>query len=242
MHDFIEVYPDAISRDACRDIVNRFEASTHVERGKTAGGVDATLKDSYDLTINRWPEWRDVNALLQKAAFAHLKQYIRKYPFLLMGPLALRYEDPATGSVTLLNEESFPHMTEEVFTRMVMVAFRPGPINLQKYLAGQGGYPHWHSECCPRDASCETLHRVLLFTFYLNDVPEAGETEFFYQGRKIAPRAGSLIFAPAGFTHTHRGNTPVGSDKYIATSWILFSRAETLYALPVHPDQAGRAG
>ena len=67
------------------------------------------------------------------------------------------------------------------------------------------------------------------YPVYLNAVPEAGETEFYYQQRKIEPEAGSLLIAPAGFTHTHRGNTPVGGDKYIATSWVLFQRAEVLY-------------
>lgn len=42
------------------------------------------------------------------------------------------------------------------------------------------------------------------------------------------PQAGALLIAPAGFTHTHRGNRPIGGDKYIATSWILFRRAEEL--------------
>jgi len=56
-----------------------------------------------------------------------------------------------------------------------------------------------------------------------------GETEFLYQQRKIAPRAGSLLIAPAAFTHTHRGNRPQGSDKFIATSWVLFQRAERLF-------------
>ena len=41
------------------------------------------------------------------------------------------------------------------------------------------------------------------------------------------PRTGSLLFAPAAFTHTHRGNVPKGGDKYIATSWVLFQRAES---------------
>ncbi|MCC6757120.1 MAG: 2OG-Fe(II) oxygenase, partial [Arenimonas sp.] len=41
--------------------------------------------------------------------------------------------------------------------------------------------------------------------------------------------AGSFLIAPAGFTHTHRGNRPTGGAKYIGTSWILFQRAETLY-------------
>ena len=56
-----------------------------------------------------------------------------------------------------------------------------------------------------------------------------GETEFFYQRKKVIPKAGSVLIAPTAFTHTHRGNRPSGGDKYIATSWILFNRAEQIY-------------
>ena len=65
----------------------------------------------------------------------------------------------------------------------------------------RGGYHHWHSELYPQNASCETLHRVLLFQFYLDDVEQGGETEFLYQERKVEARKGRLIIAPAGFTH-----------------------------------------
>ena len=78
-------------------------------------------------------------------------------------------------------------------------------------------------------ASGESLHRWLLWTIYLNEGFEAGETEFLYQDRRIEPRTGRLLIAPTAFTHTHRGNRPRGGDKVIATSWILFQRAEALY-------------
>jgi hypothetical protein len=68
-----------------------------------------------------------------------------------------------------------------------------------------------------------------LWTVYLNDGFEAGETEFLFQDRKVAPRTGDLMIAPTAFTHTHRGNRPRGGDKFIATSWILFQRAEQLF-------------
>jgi hypothetical protein len=112
---------------------------------------------------------------------------------------------------------------------MLRTVFRPGYVNVQKYIADQGGYPYWHCETYPRAADAEQLHRVLLYTIYLNDGFAQGETEFFHQARKIEPRTGSLLIAPAGFTHTHRGNRPRGGDKYIATSWILFARAEQIY-------------
>jgi hypothetical protein len=110
-----------------------------------------------------------------------------------------------------------------------MRLYRSGMINLQKYSAGSGGYHRWHSEIYPRDERCEVLHRVLLYMFYLNDVAEGGETEFFYQQQKITPKRGRMVIAPAGFTHTHKGHVPRSGDKYIATSWVLFQRAEAIY-------------
>jgi hypothetical protein len=107
--------------------------------------------------------------------------------------------------------------------------FRFGSINIQKYVADQGGYPYWHCEQYPKLDQGEALHRALLWTIYLNDDFDAGETEFLYQERKVKPRTGSLLIAPAAFTHTHRGNRPTGGNKYIATSWILYQRAETLF-------------
>ena len=67
-------------------------------------------------------------------------------------------------------------------------------------------------------------------TIYLNDDFDEGETGFLYQRRKIVPKTGALLIAPTAFTHTHRGNMPKRGDKYIATSWILFRRAEAMHA------------
>ena len=99
-------------------------------------------------------------------------------------------------------------MDDAELAPLVQTVLRPGAINLQHYTAGRGGYPYWHCELYPRDPRAETLHRHLLWTIYLNDDFSEGETEFLYQQRKIAPRTGALLIAPAAFTHTHRGNRP----------------------------------
>ena len=39
---------------------------------------------------------------------------------------------------------------------------------------------------------------------YLNDVTDAGETEWYYQKKKIQPKVCQLS-EPPDFTHTHRG-------------------------------------
>lgn len=229
MHDFIEIYPTALDATVCNHLIERFEKSGEANRGQVGSGVDVKLKNSYDITITGKPHWRDVNSMLQQVAFRGFQQYIRKYPFLLIGPMAAQYIDPQTKELRQITYENLGSLEEPAYSQVLMSVFRPGSINLQKYLANEGGYPHWHSEIYPRDPSADTLHRALLFTIYLNEVPEAGETEFYYQQRKIRPEVGSLLLAPAGFTHTHRGNMPIGGDKYIATSWILFQRAEALY-------------
>jgi hypothetical protein len=75
----------------------------------------------------------------------------------------------------------------------------------------------------------KALHRVLLFLIYLNDVEEGGETDFYYQDKSIKPKAGTMVIAPCGFTHTHRGNIPISSSKYVLASWVSFNPANQIY-------------
>lgn len=80
-----------------------------------------------------------------------------------------------------------------------------------------GGYHVWHHE-----HSYHSLARVLVWTLYLNDIPEGeGETEFLYQGTKVNPKKGRVCLFPSSYTHLHRGNPPYSCDKYIATGWFL---------------------
>lgn len=82
------------------------------------------------------------------------------------------------------------------------------------------GYHVWHCE----NGSAEKGRRLLLAMLYLNDVDEGGETEFLYQGIRVPPKQGTLVLCPAGFTHTHRGNPPLKSPKYIINTWLEFTK------------------
>ena len=141
--------------------------------------------------------------------------------------MASGFDNQQTGQRDTVRPEQIDANTA---SQLLQHLYRPGDIYAQFYARGTGGYHHWHSEIYPRDASCETLHRVLLFMFYINTVEEGGETEFFYQKRKIAPLKGRMVIAPAGFTHTHKGHVPRSGDKLILTSWVLFNRAEKLFS------------
>lgn len=227
--DFIEVIHNAIPVELCTAIRTRMRASAQLKPGEVGSGVFPELKHSKDLRISGQPEWRDVEIQLQQAVFSGVLSYLRRYPQALISPLMLQVQDNE-GHPRRLAAEDFPGMTDAALSELARTCLRPGAINLQWYAAGEGGYPYWHCELYPRDPGAETLHRHLLWTLYLNDEFEAGETEFLFQERKIAPRTGSLLIAPTAFTHTHRGNRPQGGDKFIATSWILFQSAEKLYA------------
>jgi len=226
--DFIEVIHNAIPTETCAAIQAQMRASAQLQPGEVGSGVFPELKHSKDLRISGRPEWRQVEIQLQQAVFSGVLSYLRRYPQALISPLMLQVQDN-DGTTRRLKAEDFPGMDDNALSALARTCLRPGAINLQWYAAGEGGYPYWHCELYPRDPAGETLHRHLLWTLYLNDEFEAGETEFLFQDRKVAPRTGSLLIAPTAFTHTHRGNRPQGGDKFIATSWILFQSAEKLY-------------
>ena len=92
-------------------------------------------------------------------------------------------------------------------------------LKLKKIPAG-GGFHNWHYE----NGSLSVATRQFVVQLYLNDDFDGGETEFLYQQRREESIAGDIIIFPASYTHTHRGNPPLGGDKYIATSWGLFNK------------------
>ena len=98
--------------------------------------------------------------------------------------------------------------------------FQHTMAKIQKTEPGQG-YHAWHYESTP-----SAPYRKLATMIYLNDGFEGGETEFLYQNRRELPKQGDVLIFPAGYTHTHRGNPPIGGDKYLITSWALIQDEE----------------
>ena len=93
-----------------------------------------------------------------------------------------------------------------------------GTFNLQKYSPG-GHFSAVHTE----RASSSTMHRVLAFMTYLNDVEEGGETSFHYYDINVQPKKGKTIIWPAEWTHAHSGGIVKQGCKYIVTGWIQFA-------------------
>ena len=93
-----------------------------------------------------------------------------------------------------------------------------------KHIPAGGGFHTWHYET----GALEVAARQFVIQVYLNDDFEGGETEFLYQQRREKAVAGDVLIFPASFTHTHRGNPPLGGSKYIATSWGIIQHEDHL--------------
>ena len=92
-------------------------------------------------------------------------------------------------------------------------------INLQYYKPG-AGYKQWHTERTTNQAPY--VNRHLVWMTYLNDVHDAGGTEFLYQKITATPRKGLSLIWPTDWTHTHRGIVSPTEEKYIITGWFDF--------------------
>jgi len=90
-------------------------------------------------------------------------------------------------------------------------------LKIQKTLPTEG-YHTWHIE---HQKGFDNEARAFVFSIYLNDVEEGGETEFLHFSKRVKPKTGRIVIWPAGFPYVHRGNPPLSGEKYILTSWML---------------------
>ena len=90
-------------------------------------------------------------------------------------------------------------------------------MKMQKTEKGQG-YHVWHDE----NMEAANRNRFIVWSLFLNDVEEGGETEFLNQSMRIKAVKNRFILFPATYTHVHRGNPPLSGTMYILTGWIEF--------------------
>ena len=73
------------------------------------------------------------------------------------------------------------------------------------------------------DAVNHWAHRYLVLLWYLNDVAEGGETRFPQLELVVRPKAGRLLMFPPYWMYQHEGMPPVSGDKYILSTYLLFT-------------------
>ena len=100
--------------------------------------------------------------------------------------------------------------------------FKYTGLKIQKTLPTEG-YHEWHIEHNPGFLN---EGRAMAWLIYLNDVEEAGETEFLHQSMRVKPKKGRIVIWPSAFPFVHRGNPPLSGEKYILTSWMMLPKLD----------------
>jgi hypothetical protein len=80
------------------------------------------------------------------------------------------------------------------------------------------------------DALHNFANRYLVLLWYLNDVAEGGETRFPQLNVAIQARAGRLLMFPPYWMYQHEGTVPRSGDKYILSTYMLFTGAGPAHA------------
>lgn len=106
-NDFIEIYDQALSPEFCQSFIETFNASAHLQPGRTGGGVDPTKKLSTDLYLNQHAEYQQQLKTIIEATERCALDYFKKYRFALIAPVALQVRHPQTGEPVTLTHENF---------------------------------------------------------------------------------------------------------------------------------------
>ena len=200
LENYFYINNNSLSVELCKEMINLFETE-HFDKyeGVTAGGLNKNIKDTIDFQIpaknaNNKPEWTKIRTLLDKELTNNVKKYV-KY----INECVTIEEENSTQKYRLFDES---------------ITFET--MQMQRYTKNKGRYVYH------QDFSCDWIakkYRVITFLWYINDVLEGGETEF-WASHRIKPEAGKLLLFPATWTYPHRGMMPISNDKYIVTGWI----------------------
>ena len=208
-NNFIKIYKNIIPQEVCEYLIKTYEEMSHAHykgRAGAYGSVKLEIKDSMDMNLlevlDHKPGLKSlILGNIRKALDSSIVDYFKTYPYTQLTPFDKEYTD----------EQILQHIQSTY-------SFWSKSIVMKKYDKGKGGYHAFHEDCGNVSPSVE---RMLVCMFYLNDVKEGGETEFYHQNLKVPPTQGSLVIFPTYFTHLHKGHVPISNDKYIINIWLL---------------------
>ncbi len=207
MNEYIYQNKNSLSQELCDDIINRFDNEDNKYDGVTYSGINKNTKDTNDFIIPDNNEWNEINNILSDELYKNLKLYIN-----YLNDKDNFKEDKNYGNIykVLSNEV---HLVNNFM--------------IQKYKRNIGKYIYHE------DGSIENKqYRIITYLWYLNDIDEGGETEFFGGSFKVKPEIGKIIFFPAFWCFPHRGNIPISNDKYIITGWLYKKMEPKIMRIP----------
>ena len=228
---FIEVYDNVLSDDLCNQLISLFE------RGRRLGQEKVRKMDIYyssDMPVKpvrtaldpKTGETHYVKALemglySQNYNYEHIMREldeILKYKIYDYNKKYHVWTSELNMNLIPTEEERQEALEDDNDVEILnYYIYRHGDYVIKKYKNPDDGFHVWHTDWATFPL---LIQRTLAVQFFLNDVDEGGETEFYHQRIKVKPKKGRLVVWPVGFTHTHRGNNPISNEKYIISSWM----------------------
>lgn len=190
LSDFIWTKQNALTPEFCAHVINKFENDKNTELGKTGSGYDPDVKQSTDLMLSAWDEWKEEDQVFFNSLTESFQEYLDCIP------------EQRDGGY----REFKDHIEDSGYQ---IQRTDPGGF----YVWHHDGMPRYEKN---KEKLCV---RVATFIWYLNDVKEDGYTEFV-DGTKIQPETGKLLVFPAVWQYEHRGYPPKSEVKYIVTGWM----------------------
>ena len=82
------------------------------------------------------------------------------------------------------------------------------------------------------DAIHQFASRYLVLLWYLNDVEAGGETRFPQLDYAVRPQAGRLLMFPPYWMYQHEGVPPLAGEKYILSTYLLWTASDLVAPAP----------
>lgn len=91
-------------------------------------------------------------------------------------------------------------------------------VRMKRYLCNDRDQFGWHADV----GDYASARRFLVMFYYLNDVKEGGQTEFFSEQIKVTPKRGRAVIFPPMWMYPHRGCKPISGSKYIVSTYCHY--------------------
>lgn len=198
MDNFIYLIDNNLDEIFCDNLIKKYENDKNKYIGVVGrnGTINKELKNTTDLEISRYQNWKNEDIILCQALNKGINEYI----------------DNILNNLTNIN---IFNINLNIFSKIYNN--NDTGYKIQKYDRNKGYY-NYHNDF---EYSVKGV-RVITFIWYLNDVEEGGETEFI-DGTIIKPKKGQLLLFPFDWTYMHKGNMPLSNDKYICNGWIYLN-------------------
>ena len=230
-HNYIEIY-EGLDKDTCEALIlehKKQEENNALIPGQTAGLIEKDVRNSLDLFIYESPIQKPIpsdsqviipdnpepNELVQKVfkqLWKNVAKYMNKYTLTDGMDFWSNVVLPTQPKEKIKYVSGKPKFTANLVGEMLQK--ERCNIIIQKHTKNEGHAYAWHED------SGNGAERYITAMFYLNDVEEGGETEFYHQELKIKPKQGNMIIFPPYYTHMHRGNVPLSNDKYTVSIFL----------------------